>query len=234
MTEKPLYAQVFDALLDRIASGALAPGAMLPSEMDLAKEFDVSQGTARKAVSLLERDRVVERQQGRGTFVAARTPESALFHFYRLRGADGAVETPALIEEVVTRRAAEPVEQATLIGAPREVFEIARTRSLFGAPASVERSMVPAQLFPGLAERAPLPNTLYVFYQHVYACAVVKADETLRACAADAAAARKLQVAEGAPLLEVERIAYDLRRRAVERRVCLYRTENTRYAVTLS
>ena len=69
----PLYQQVYDAVMARIISGELAPGVMLPSEFDLAAQYAVSQGTARKALSKLELSGLVERHQGKGTFVATTT-----------------------------------------------------------------------------------------------------------------------------------------------------------------
>ena len=85
----PLYQRVHDAVMARIVSGDLAPGVMLPSEFDLAAQYSVSQGTARKALSKLEQSGLVERHQGKGTFVATTTPETSLFHFFRLRHQDG-------------------------------------------------------------------------------------------------------------------------------------------------
>ena len=67
-TTRPLYLQLRDALAERISSGNWRPGAIIPSESDLAREFGVSPGTMRKALDLLESERVLIRRQGRGTF----------------------------------------------------------------------------------------------------------------------------------------------------------------------
>jgi len=80
-SEEPLYKVVYDRIINRVVSGELGPGAMLPSEKDLGAEFGVSQGTARKALSQLETKGIVQRRQGLGTFVTTTTPETALFHF---------------------------------------------------------------------------------------------------------------------------------------------------------
>src|SRR5690606_37843643 len=120
----PLYQKVIDTIVARIASGEVLPGGMLPSETQLASETGVSQGTARKALMMLEQHGIVRREQGRGTFVTARTPDSSLFNFFRLRNRNGEVIRPELIDERLLERPATDVERETLQGAPLTVIEI--------------------------------------------------------------------------------------------------------------
>lgn len=229
----PLYQVVIDTVVDRIASGAWPPGAMLPSETQLGAELGVSQGTARKALIALEARGLVQRSQGRGTFVTRRTPESSLFQFFRLRRPDGSQARPELLREEVRRRRSRREERERLHGAPASVFEVERVRALDGRASLFERSIVPAELFPGLDGQAPLPNPLYVHYQHSYGIIIVRADESLRAAAADAGAAAALGVAPGTPLLGVDRLSIDVGGRTVEwrRSVCL--TGDMTYQISL-
>ena len=231
---QPLYEIVLQAVVERIANGTLAPGAMLPSEAELGKGLGVSQGTARKALSILEQRGVLQRRQGRGTFVTAQTPESALFHFFRLRSLDGGADAPKLEEQTVLRRAAEPSETRILADAPDDVFEIRRVRSIAGQRVVHEIAVVPAALFPGLADRTPLPNTLYVLFQQAYGCVIIRADERIRAVAASETVADALGVDVGSPVLEVERRAFDILGRVVERRRSACLTEAHCYAVSLA
>jgi GntR family transcriptional regulator len=230
MSEPPLWRRTRDAIVARIVDGEFAAGAMLPSEPELGAQLGVSQGTARKALSELERAGVVERRQGRGTFVPVTTPERALFHFFRLRRPDGSAVTPELVSETLTRRRPRAPERAALGDGP--VVEIARLRAVDGRPVARERIVLPAARFPGLADRAPLPNTLYALYQGAYGIAVARAEEALSPVAAGAADAA-LGMGEGAPLLEVERRAFDIADRVVELRASRYAMEGLRYAVTL-
>ena len=85
----PRYRQIRDEFVERIASGVLSAGAMLPSEAEIGREFRVSPGTARKAMIELEQGGIVERRQGRGTFVTVTTPERARYHYFRFRDPDG-------------------------------------------------------------------------------------------------------------------------------------------------
>ncbi|RMC36243.1 GntR family transcriptional regulator [Paracoccus alkanivorans] len=229
----PLYQKVIDTIVARIAAGELLPGGMLPSETQLAGETGVSQGTARKALMMLEQHGILRREQGRGTFVTARTPDSSLFNFFRLRERNGEVIRPELIDERLCQRPATDIERATLQGAPQTVIEINRVRSLQGVASAIETAVVPADLFSGIERRAPLPSALYVLYQQAYGCIVLHADETIVAIAAGPEEAKILEIGEGTPLLQVERLARDILGRTIERRHSIYRTDRLGYMVTL-
>ncbi|MFR5969493.1 MAG: GntR family transcriptional regulator, partial [Oscillospiraceae bacterium] len=66
----PLYSQLVSIIKRNISAGTLAPGALLPSEAELCRTFDVSRSTVRQAIGALESEGLVVRKQGRGTFVA--------------------------------------------------------------------------------------------------------------------------------------------------------------------
>jgi GntR family transcriptional regulator len=230
---KSLYMQAYDAILGRITTGDLGPGAMLPSEFELGAELGVSQGTARKALSELERAGVVERRQGKGTFVSKTTAESALFQFFRLREESGAQVLPELLRETVSKRKTTAAERKAFGADHNDVFVISRLRGIKGRAAMREVSVLPTSLFPGLKDRAPLPNTLYALYQSAYGIAVVRAAEQLRAVAATVEDATMLGVAEGSPLMEARRRAIDISNRVVELRISRYLTDDLVYDVVL-
>src|SRR5690348_7545347 len=78
-----------------LEAGEWAPGQAIPSELELASRFGVSQGTVRKAVQALAGDNLLVRRQGKGTFVATHTEEKASnFRFLRIRRDDGKAEYP--------------------------------------------------------------------------------------------------------------------------------------------
>lgn len=75
----PKYQQIADRLRAQIGSGALEPGQRLPSEPDLAAEYDASRNTVRLAIALLINQGLVVSRQGLGTFVVEPTkPFTAL------------------------------------------------------------------------------------------------------------------------------------------------------------
>ncbi|WP_171230909.1 GntR family transcriptional regulator [Ruegeria sp. HKCCA6707] len=229
----PLYQSVYNEIIARVADGRYPPGTMLPSEFDIAAELGVSQGTARKALSELEAKGIVKRRQGRGTFVALRTPENSLFHFFRMRDAAGNQVAPTLGSETVSRRAATPAERYSLFGAPQEVFQIDRVRNFNDKPLCLETCVVSTDLFPGLLERAPLPNTLYVLFQQAYSCIVISAKDDLSAGLADKATAKALGLRTGTPVLIGKREGKDLLGRVVELRTSRFVTDDVTYSVSL-
>ncbi len=216
---RPLYQQVHDLLVGRIVAGEWKPGDALPPEPSLARTFKVSQGTVRKALAALERRNLVVRRQGKGTYVATHTPQRALFHFFHLVGDDGARALPShRLLAVGSGRAAAGELRALGLRAGAVVTRLKRLRLLGTRVAIIERIAVPRALFPGLgdAPRAELPNELYRHYEIVYGVTVARAVERLKAVAATPAEAQALGLAAGAPLLEIDRIAYALDGRAVE------------------
>ena len=232
--KNPLYKVVMDRLVERIATGAMPPGSMLPSEIQLGQELGVAQGTARKALSELEARGLVQRVQGRGTFVTQRTTEDALFKFFRVRHRDGTILEPTLLSETIRERASKKAERDLLEGAPARVFEIARVRSLGPGSPFIEQSVVSVERFPGLKDRSPLPNTLYVFFQQAYSCMILRADETLSAALAGEARAEVLGVAPDAPVMEIRRQAFDALDQVLELRTMTFRTDTHAYFVSLT
>lgn len=236
---KPLYQQVKDVLIGRLIGGHWKPGDLLPSEMQLAEELGVSQGTVRKALDEMTAGNLLVRRQGRGTYVAEHDQEHALFHFFKLTDRAGRAMVPESRVLKIARGPAKASEAGRLALAPGdEVIRIARVRSLAGRPAIFERIVLPAALFPGLDERA-LPNTLYTLYARDYGITIARAEERLSAVPAGAEAARYLGIERDAPLLAIDRTALALDTnpgggRAVEWRVSLCDTREIFYSVTLA
>lgn len=230
---KPLYQTALQTITDRIVSGELAPGAMLPSEKELGAQLGMSQGTMRKALSMLEDKGILQRRQGLGTFVATTTPESDLFQFFKLRDKAGAQVVPTLLQETIRRRASRAPERSRFGADCERVFELRRIRAVDDMPIVRETIVLPMALYPGLQERGDLPNTLYALFQQAYGIRVVQADEQLKAVLAEKDDAQALGVATGSPLLEVNRSAIDMADRIVEMRSSRYVTDKLHYEVSL-
>ena len=228
----PLYRQVKQILLQRIASGAWQPGDLVPAEPKLGQELGVSPGTVRKALAALAAEGLVVRQQGRGTFVAAQTPDSALFHFFRLVDLEERRVTPTSRELERSQGPATAEERRRLaLRAGARVVRLRRLRHADGGGAIIERIVVPARLFPDLhAFAGELPNTLYDLYQRRYGKTVRRATELLRAIGLDDEdEAALLGLAPGAPVLEIDRIAWTFDDLPIEWRRSLVDTRELRY-----
>lgn len=233
----PLYRQVKQILLQRIASGAWRPGDLLPAEPKLGQDLGVSSGTVRKALDELASEHLVTRQQGRGTFVATHTPTSSLFHFFRLVDGQGRRVEPTGRELAREQGPASADERARLQLPPRaRVIRLKRLRRADGHGALLESIVVPTRFFPNLhAHPGELPNTLYDLYQHGYGKTVRRVAEWLRALLVeDPETGGLLGLEVGAAVLEIDRIAYTFDDVPVEWRRTLVDTSSLRYVSELT
>jgi GntR family transcriptional regulator len=151
---KALYLQVRDALAERIATGEWKPGLPVPNEGDLARDLGVSAGTVRKALELLEADKLITRRQGRGTFVNDPASDELACRFIRLRTADGESVSGEVKSQVISEGVANDLEGSRLrLRAGDGVYRIRRVRSHGGCNFMVADVTLPAVLFPRLAGR---------------------------------------------------------------------------------
>jgi GntR family transcriptional regulator len=232
----PLYKAVKRLLTRGLEAREWRPGEALPAERDLAGRFRVSIGTLRKAVDELVAERVLVRQQGRGTFVATHNASRLMFQFFRIVGDDGSREQPQPQFLGFARGRADAREAAALaIAAGARVIRIANLLRLGGAPIVLDRIVLAQARFPDLTERVfrARESTIYNLYQTRYGIDVIHAHERLKGTAADRAAARILQVAPGTPLLGIDRIATTFHDVPVEFRRSLVNTAHHSYASDL-
>jgi GntR family transcriptional regulator len=231
-----LYEQVRARLIEGISAGEWGPGAAIPAESALANSFGVAIGTVRKAVDSLVADQVLVRRQGKGTFVIAHDGSRLMFHFFHIVGRDGDKRYPE-VRTVWFRRARANADAARALDIARDekVIEIRNVLSLAGRPVVLDDITIPAALFPGLTEKIFLArdNTIYQLYQSRYGINVLRTDERLRAALAARDAAQHLNVAPGAPLLEIRRVALTFRDRPVELRLSRVDTSHHDYHATL-
>jgi GntR family transcriptional regulator len=234
---QPLYVQVRNMLIQRISSGQWRPGELIPNEFQLASEYNVSQGTVRKALIALEAEKLIERQQGRGTYVARHTSEKSLFHFFRMVGLDDQRLTPIsrVLSQTLVAASKDQAHRLDIVpGSPLHC--VTRIRDLQGTPAIYERIYIPAPLMPDLSiETGPaMIDEMYVIYQERFNVTIAHASERLAAVAATPEQAKLLGLEPGTPLLEITRIGRDVRKAAVELRISRCRTDSFRYATEIT
>ena len=232
---RPLYRQVYDIVVAKVAKGTWRPGESLPSELNLAKELGVSQGTVRKVLDALTAEKLLERRQGKGTYIAENTQERSLFRFFRISRPGGKRLTPERVAESVKVRTARTAERNKLdLDRAERVVEITRTRHIDGIPAIYETIILPASFFPGIEKRGSLPNTLYSLYQTEFGINIVSAHEEVHPELASAEDHRRLSMKIGDPILVIDRLALSLQERKVEWRLSRVRSHDLVYAVTLT
>lgn len=232
MSQPPAKATKADMVrrnvMARIAGG-LEPHDQLPTERQLADQFDISRLTVRRALDQLEREGVVYRVQGSGTFVGqpSVTKSFELSSFSEdMRERGMRPGSHLLAAEILP--AGGSVGFALGLSPTMPVVRIERIRTADAEPMALENCYLPESLVPGLADR--LGNeSLYRVLERDYALTLSHADQSVRATVLEPRAAELLQVPAFSPALLVIRTLYDARGRAIEHTESAYRADRYQY-----
>jgi GntR family transcriptional regulator len=234
----PLYQQIKGLILQSLENGEWKPGEAIPSEMDLAARFRVSQGTVRKAIDELAAENLVLRRQGKGTFVATHSEQHVRYRFLKLVPDGGDREGPAqrTILECRRQRASAEVARSLALRTGDAVVQVRRVLSFASVPTILEDLWLPGTTFKGLTadQLAAHQGPTYALFELEFGVRMVRAEEKIRAVAADAQQAALLACKAGAPLLSVERLSYTYNDVPMELRRGIYRTDTHHYRNDLS
>ena len=236
-TFSPLYQQIKALITQSLQSGEWKPGELIPSEVELAGRFKVSQGTVRKAIDELAAENLVMRRQGKGTFVSTHHEARAHFRFLRLVPDEGVPHYPeSKFIEVKRVRAPADVARLMDLKSGDAVIFIKRVQYFDGIPTIVEELWLPGLIFKGLtAERlVEYKGPMYGLFETEFGTRMIRASEQIRAVCADAGAAQLLNIDLGTPLLSSERVSFTYGDKPVELRRGLYLTSRHHYQNELS
>ncbi len=231
-TFSPLYRQIKGFLIRSLEAGEWGPGDAIPSEWELAERFNVSQGTVRKAIDEMAAENLLVRRQGKGTFVATHDDPRSFYRFLRLVPDHGKIVqgvSDAFACETVTATA--EVAEALGLSVGDDVIRVRRVLRFGGEPLVFDQIYLLADSFAGLTLEALQSGerSLYSSFESDYGVRMIRAEERLRAVAADEESASRLGVELGEPLLRVERTAYTYGNKPVEWRLGLYNTRHHHY-----
>jgi len=207
----PRYHRIAEALRDRIRAGELSPGARLANQRELAKHFGVTLMTLRQALELLEREHLISRRHGLGTYVAAPSIDYDILQLQRFAG-----DLSAKGEHVATRllgtRFAPPdrrVAEALRLPSQARVLALERLRLVDDHPMSLQRSFLPAPIGDEVV-RADLARTpLHHVLEFKLGVVIERAHESVSAVRLGRREARELGCRAGQPAFESERVSYD-------------------------
>jgi GntR family transcriptional regulator len=216
-TTRPIYLQLRDVLSERISTGVWKPGMVLPNETDLAREFGVSPGTMRKALSIMESEHLLKRQQGRGTFINDHASGELADRFCNVRRAEGKPVAGRFEVIHIVEATANAAERKHLqLGSDDVVWRIRRVRIHEDEAFMYEEVSLPAELFPGLG--ADASNRIAVLAQQ-HGLLLGPAEERISIGAASESAASALDIEQGAPVLMLDRVVRTIGGQPVEWRV---------------
>jgi GntR family transcriptional regulator len=231
----PLYQQIKSLLLKGLEKGDWRPGEMIPSEMELAQRFQVSQGTVRKAIDELSQENLLIRKQGKGTYVATHSEHGAQYRFLKLVANP---EKPQYIgpakREILWCKLSSPSPsdaQALQLKPDSKVWHIRRILSFASLPTILEDLCLPGDAFVGLSalELQHHQGPTYALFETKYGVRMVRAQEQIRATMPTQEECQLLNIEPNIPLLSVERTSFTYQDVPMEIRRALYRTDHHHY-----
>jgi GntR family transcriptional regulator len=233
----PLYQQIKALLTRSLQSGEWRPGEAIPSEVELALRFKVSQGTVRKAIDELATENLLVRRQGKGTFVATHAEENIQYRFLRLMPDAGTSATmQRRLLDCRRMRAPADVARALELKSGEPAVQLRRLLLTEDRPVVLDDIWLPGNLFKGLTTEKlqGYRGPMYGLFETEFGVRMIRAEEKIRALAAGAEEAELLALPPGTPLLSVERLSFTYGDKPVELRRGLYNTANHHYRNALS
>jgi GntR family transcriptional regulator len=225
LSDTPAYKRIQYALQERIVAGELQPGDAVPSERELARAYEVSLMTARHALEEMEREGLVDRRRGSGTFVAL--PK---IHFNRLASFTEQMASRGLPARSRVLYAGvvegEPEAAARLsLPANSSLVKVERLRQSGEQPFALESCYLPAEEFAGLASLPLERRSLFATLERDYGVELAYADEELDATAASAHVAKLLAIHVGAPVMRIRQVIYSTQGKASIYVIGIYRSD---------
>lgn len=206
----PLYSQLKEILRTRILDGTYPPLSRMPSEAELGKAFEVSRITVRQALGDLQKEGLIFKIHGKGTFVAK---PKAFQNVSTLQGL-GESMTQRGYEVINRLRSFKTVPANAQVAARLQVAEgenvvqIKRARLVNRELVSLEITWLPEHVGKRLEKADLVSRDIFLILENDCALPLGHADLAIDAILADAELARALEVQEGSPVMRIERLTH--------------------------
>lgn len=209
-TRVPRYHRIAESLRERILDGRLPPGMRLDNQRRLAREFGVTLMTLRQALEVLEREKLIARRHGLGTFVASPSVDYDILHLRRLAGDLTALGEPVETRLIATRfvRAERRIAEALRLGSRARVFVVERLRLLDRHPMGLQRSFLPARIGEEVAKTDLSVTPLRQVLEFKLGLTIARAAETISTIRLGRGEARELGCRSGLAAFFSERTSY--------------------------
>jgi GntR family transcriptional regulator len=213
------YQKLRDDFVLKIARQEWPAGEAIPGQEELAKSYGIAVGTVRKAVDLLVAEGLLERIQGRGTFVRRASFDGSLFRFFRFQEKSGERRIPnsqILLRETVEAPAA--VSKTLQMRNRSKTIHMLRLRSIEEEPVLVEDIWLPWDKFRNFAslDTERIGDLLYPAYEEFCGQIIASASETLTVAVVRSQDALHLKLSAGTPVVVIERVAVGYDRTPLE------------------
>jgi len=232
-SSEPLYLQIQRVLQIQIRSGELPPGMQIPSEIELADQYEVSRMTARKSIDGLVAKGLLFRQPGKGTFVAEDTLSygfSTMLSFSRTLTKRGfEVATEILKQEIIT--GPPYVCEQLQIDPCNEVIIIRRLRNVNGKPIAIHTTFLDSRTYADVLGYDLTKESVLEVIEHTAGFPMAYTNDTIRAVNADAEVSRFLDLPEHGAIIEVEGVSFDDKGKPIRFSRAIYRGDAIKLAV---
>lgn len=221
----PAYKRIQNAIRKRIEDGKLKPGELVDSERELARVHGVSLMTARHALAELQREGLVERHRGSGTYVAPPKIEFNKLTSFTEQMAGRSMTAQSRVLHLSTIYGEQDISARLALPATTRLLFIERIRAAGGEPFALEHSYLSAELYGGITRSQLERGSLFTLLETDYRTRIAYADEDVDATAADPKTAALLRVPHGAPLLRIRQTIFSTDGKAMLYVLGLYRSD---------
>lgn len=207
----PKYFQLGAILRKKIFDGEWPPDAQIPTEEELTAEYEVSRGTVRKALGLLEAEGLIRRHQGRGTYVESSNFSSLMTFALHDTGQETMPQNGPILSETVALEeipAPEKVAAKLEIEPGTKVLHIIQRKSQGGVVMIYEERFLDRRLSPGLMDEDIESQNVHWLLSQKYAIPLVRVEYSIEARNLSGAEAERLQAESGQPAFFVDRLTY--------------------------
>jgi GntR family transcriptional regulator len=227
----PFYKQLRNKILDEIESGKLKQGDKLPSERELAEQFQISRMTARHTLSMLEREGVVERRVGSGTFINNKKIEMdfVTFNSFTKNMLNKGLIPSTQILSIQKMEATANLAQKLKLAQGDMMFAIKRLRLVNETPIAIEESFLPEKLCPGLNDIITENDSLYELLEREYGIVLVMAKEYMQVTVSDESESKLLKIRSESPCIFQEAVAFDKNEQEIEFSTSLTRSDIVKF-----
>ncbi len=231
----PLYAQIKEILRARILDGTYEAHAQMPSESELMAAFKVSRITVRQALGDLQKEGLIFKIHGKGTYVSK---PKAFQNIGQLMGFGEAMnrmgyETFSQVVSIKALAAGKTVAPKLNLRERDVVTELRRLRFLNREPISLDVTYVPRAIGERLAKEDLAHRDIFLILENDYGIALGEAHLQIEAMLADESLARLLKIEEGAPVLRIERLTYTTEGQPVDFEYLYYRGDAFQYRLRI-
>jgi len=231
----PLYTQIKELLRNRILDGTYQAHQQMPSESELTRSFDVSRITVRQALGDLQKEGLIFKIHGKGTYVSQ---PKAFQNLAKLQGFGEAMasmgyETFSQVVSFKIVPADKPVARKLGLNENERVSEIRRVRYLNRAPISLDVSYLPRTVGERLIKEDLAHRDIFLILENDYGYSLGQAELQIEAMLADESLGRLIHLQEGSPVLRIERLTFTTDNQPLDFEYLYYRGDAFQYRLRI-